>query len=35
MSAIQTPNDALGSAAAWAGDYPLHLATNVTAIFTP
>jgi len=35
VSAIQTPNDGLGSAAAWAGDYPLHLATNVTAIFTP
>jgi hypothetical protein len=35
VSAIESPNDVAGSLAPWSGDYPFHLASNVTAIFTP
>ncbi|MFO0581713.1 MAG: hypothetical protein U0229_05540 [Anaeromyxobacter sp.] len=35
VSAIVTPNDGIDSLSPFVGDFPFHLATNVTAIFTP
>ena len=35
VSAVASPNDGLDTNAPYSGDLPFHLASNVTAVFTP